>query len=570
MNNEAILKPLPIGISFFDAMIEKKYYYVDKTLFIKELIDNSTGVNLFTRPRRFGKTLNMRMLQCFFEDTKKTTGINNAPLFDGLKIMSAGENYTAHIGIYPVVFLTFKDAGQSIFEHSFSFIKTVISDEYNRHSYVLEDTRLSGKKEKYERIMCEKGDMNDYSQSLKFLCECLSVYHGKNTIVLIDEYDVPLEASWSNNYYSAMVNFVHPLLSFALKDNPFLEFSVITGCLRISKESIFSGLNNLGVNSICGANYTEYFGFVHEEVNQILSFYALNSHFDTIKKWYNGYLFGNTEVYNPWSLINVVKDLFSDPARSPEPYWVNTSSNNIVRSLIDKADNDTRSDLDTLIAGGAIKKYIHEDITYNEIEKDINNIWNFLFFTGYLKKVGEHFEGDNKLYLDLKIPNIELQYIFETKIQEWFKESFLPKNDLSKMHAAVLNGDEQIFQKELSSLLMKCISFYDNQENSYHGFLTGVLSGVDGYIVKSNRESGNGRSDVVMSYANFDGKVIIFELKAAKTVKEMSACCEAALSQIEEKQYEQEWLDEGYTDILKYGISFYKKNCMVRCKTCTG
>jgi hypothetical protein len=558
------MKPLPIGVSFFDKMIEKDYYYVDKTLLIKEILDKDAEVNLFTRPRRFGKTLNMRMLQCFFEDTAETTGKDATAWFNGLKIMAAGDQYTSLLGQYPVVFLTFKDVRQPSFESAYFFLKDNIAGEFNRHSYVLCDERLAGKKEQYGRIMQGTGSQHEYSQALKFLSECLSIHHGKNAIILIDEYDVPLEASWSNHYYNDMVSFIRSLLGTALKDNPFLEFAAITGCLRISKESIFTGLNNLAVNSILDQNYAEYFGFTPEEVEQMLKYYTLEECAKMVKEWYDGYCFGNTEVYNPWSTINIVKDLCTDKNTLSRAYWSNTSSNSIVRTLIDKADDDAKADLDTLIAGGTIKKVVHEDITYDEVEKNIDNLWNFLFFTGYLKKTDERADSENNIVLDLKIPNIELFCIFRNKIQEWFKESLLTRNDLSNLHTAVLNGDTEIFQTELSSLLMKSISFYDNKENFYHGFLTGVLSGIAGYITKSNRESGNGRGDVVMRYANFNGKVVIFELKAAKAAREMSALCDEALWQIEEKHYEQEWLDEGYTDILKYGIAFYKKNCMVK------
>ncbi|GHU16872.1 hypothetical protein FACS1894163_07020 [Spirochaetia bacterium] len=558
------MKPLPIGVSFFDTVIEQDYYYVDKTLLIKEMLDKKAAVNLFTRPRRFGKTLNMRMLQCFFENTAETTGKDTASLFTGLKIMNGGERYTAYMGQYPVVFLTFKDARMQSFESAYTVLKDNIADEFKRHNYVLQNEHLTAEKEQYERIMQGVATQHEYSQAVKFLSECLSIHHGKKAIILIDEYDVPLEASCPNHYYNDMVNFIRSLLGTALKDNPFLEFAAITGCLRISKESIFTGLNNLDVNSITGAGYSEYFGFTPEEMVQMLHHYGLESHETLIKDWYDGYKFGNSEVYNPWSLINIVKDLCSDPARLPEPYWANTSSNSIVRTLIDKSDDAARADLDTLIAGGTIKKIIHEDITYDEIEKSIDNIWNFLFFTGYLKKTSEQADSQDNLVLGLTIPNKELFCIYQNKIQEWFKETIVAKGDLSGLHNAVLDGNAEVFQQELSALLMQTISFYDNKENFYHGFLTGVLSGIDGYITKSNRESGNGRGDVVMHYANYDGKAVIFELKAAKTVREMSALCDEALRQIGEKKYEQEWLDEGYTDILKYGIAFYKKNCMVK------
>jgi hypothetical protein len=557
------MKPLPIGVSFFDTMIEEGYYYVDKTLLIKEMLDKKASVNLFTRPRRFGKTLNMRMLQCYFEDTAETTGKDAASLFDGLKIMTAGERYTAYIGQYPVVFLTFKDARQLSFEAAYAVLKDSIADEFKRHNYVLQNGRLTAEKEHYERIMQGTGSLHEYSQALKFLSECLSIYHGKKAVILLDEYDVPLEASWSNNYYNDMVNFIRSLLGTALKDNPFLEFAAITGCLRISKESIFTGLNNLDVNSISGKNYAGYFGFTQEEITGMLDYYSLNSRADMVKDWYDGYLFGNTEVYNPWSSIKIVKDLCADIQTLPQPYWANTSSNSIVRTLIDKADDNAKADLDILIAGGTIKKAIYEDITYDEVEKSIDNLWNFLFFTGYLKKTGEQIDNENNIVFDLKIPNIELQCVFRNKIQEWFKET-IEQHDLSSLYTAILEGDSKTFEDELSELLLDSISFYDSRENFYHGFLTGVLLNAKGYLVKSNRESGNGRGDIFMKYRSAKGKAVIFELKVASSMRELSSKCEEALRQIEQMHYENELEQEGYQNILKYGIAFYKKDCMVK------
>ncbi|GMO39148.1 MAG: AAA family ATPase [Termitinemataceae bacterium] len=557
--------PLPIGISFFDDMIEKGYYYVDKTLLIKEILDKAASVNLFTRPRRFGKTLNMRMLQCFFEDTREVTGKDRSPLFSGLKIMQAGEKYLSKMAQYPLVFLTFKDARQIDFDRSFSSLKDIIRDEYRRHSYLLEDPRLQQQKEQYERIVKDTGEFKDYSAALKFLTECLSIHHEKKVIVLLDEYDVPLEASWSNNYYNDMIAFIRTFLGTALKDNEFLEFAVITGCLRISKESIFTGLNNLAVNSILSDKYSEFFGFTQDEIDELLKFYSVEEKAKLVKDWYDGYLFGKTEVYNPWSSLKITEDLISDINANPLPYWVNTSSNSIVRTIIDKADETARTDLSTLVAGGTIKKQIHEDVTYDEVDKNIDNVWNFLFFTGYLKKVGEETDVENNIIAELKIPNIELAYIFKNKIHEWFKES-IEQKDLSVLYTAVLDGDVSTFEDELSELLLDSISFYDSAENFYHGFLTGVLYHAKGYLVKSNRESGNGRGDIFMRYRSAKGKAIIFELKVSPSMQELEKKCEEALQQIEEKHYAKELEDEGYKTILKYGIAFYKKDCMVRKK----
>ncbi|MHC6204506.1 AAA family ATPase [Breznakiellaceae bacterium SP9] len=556
-------KPLPIGISFFDKMIEQGYYYVDKTLLIKDILDKQAEVNLFTRPRRFGKTLNMRMLQCFFEDTTETSGKDAAGLFSGLKIMAVGETYTAQIGRYPVVFLTFKDTRKSSFEGAYAVLKDCIMEEFKRHKYLLLNEAINDDKELYERLMNGNAASDEYDRSLKFLSKCLSIHHGKKAIVLLDEYDVPLEAAWSNGFYSEMVDFIRTLLGTALKDNPFLEFAAITGCLRISKESIFTGLNNLNVNSILSNNYAEYFGFTQEEMDALLQCYGLTASSTMVKDWYNGYLFGKAEVYNPWSSIKIADDLSKTNDAFPQAYWANTSSNSIVRTLIDKADDNAKADLDTLIAGGTIKKAIHEDITYDEVEKNIDNVWNFLFFTGYLKKTAEYFEKGNTLMLDLKIPNQELQYIYEYKIQEWFKE-VIEQCDLSHLYTAILEGDPQAVEDELSELLLDSISFYDSAENFYHGFMAGILIHAKGYVVKSNRESGNGRGDIFMRYRSAKGKAVIFELKVADRMQELSAKCDEALLQIEEKKYANELEQEGYKTILKYGVAFYKKDCMVK------
>jgi ribosomal protein L25 (general stress protein Ctc) len=358
-----------------------------------------------------------------------------------------------------------------------------------------------------------------------------------------------------------MIDFIRSLFESALKTNPYLEFAALTGCLRISRESIFTGLNNLNIVSILTKDYSEYFGFTQEEVEAMLRYYNLESKIAEAKRWYNGYSFGNSEVYNPWSTIKVVAD-WNSGEKFPKPHWSNTSSNSIVRTLIDKADNAAKADLDTLVEGGTIRKAIHEDITYDEMENSIDNIWNFLFFTGYLTKAGEHFEGRN-IIIDLKVPNEELQYIFSEKITDWFKEKINQK-DFSKLYTAILEGDSEVFENELSTQLLDSISFYDSAENFYHGFLTGLLLGVKGYLVKSNRESGNGRSDVFLRDRDLRGKAVIFELKIADSIDDLPQKCDDALTQIEEKKYETELRAEGYKNILKYGVAFYKKNCMVK------
>jgi hypothetical protein len=378
-------KAIPIGVENYKEIIDKKYYYVDKTWFMKDLLDKQGKVNLFTRPRRFGKTLTLSMLKTFFEqEIKDGDVVDNKRYFDGMKIMEAGEEYTQHMCQYPVISFSLKSAKQPNYEMAYACIKADIIREYDRHRYVLEGSCLTDtQKKKYNEFIEESVSEADYATSLKFLSECLAKYHGKNTIILIDEYDVPLENSYFEGFYDKMIVFIRSLFESAVKTNDSLEFAVITGCLRISKESIFTGLNNLQVNSLLTVDYAEYFGFVQEEVDLMLEYYQLESKKDELKSWYDGYKFGNTEVYNPWSVINYVRTAESLITAFPKPYWSNTSSNSIVRELIERADSNAKKDIEKLIAGGTLEVAVHEDITYDDIYSSQDNLWNFLFFTGY-------------------------------------------------------------------------------------------------------------------------------------------------------------------------------------------
>ncbi|MCI5727859.1 MAG: ATP-binding protein [Clostridium sp.] len=556
-------KPLPIGVDSFEKLINNNYYYVDKTLLIKELLDKKEDVNLFTRPRRFGKTLNLSMLQYFFEKSDK----DNAYLFDGLEIMKAGEKYLEHMGQYPTINLSLKSAKQPNFDRAFKCIKEEISKEYRRHKEILQGESLSDAlKKKFQDICDEKGGEDEYCKSLQFLSECLEKYYDKKIIILIDEYDVPLENSFFEGFYSIMVNFIRSLFESALKSNSSLQFAVITGCLRISKESIFTGLNNLNIISILNNNYSEYFGFTQEEVNAILKYYKKEDKEEIVKKWYNGYVFGESNVYNPWSVIKYLYDAIASKHAFPLSYWANTSSNSIVKSLIEKADLSTKMEIENLIAGNTIEKPIHEDITYDEIYKTTENMWNFMFFTGYLKKVDERFDKETKqIYVTLKIPNEEVDYIFRYKVLDWFKEKIKAK-DLSVLYNAIMEGNAEVFQKNLGKLLRESISFNDAYENFYHGFLVGVLMNISDYIVKSIRECGSGRSDIYIKSPSVLEKAVIIELKVADNVKELGKKCDEALEQIDKKGYEEELRTEGYEDITKYGIAFYRKDCMVKKK----
>jgi len=563
-NPEDTRTPLPIGESFFDSMIENAYYYVDKTLLIRDILDRKAKATLCTRPRRFGKTLNQTMLKCFFEDTAELGGKDTRALFKGLKIESAGARYLEHQGKYPVIFLSFKDWKAGSFESAYKQSIKDIAYEFKRHAYAAAKIPNDDDLELFKKISERKGSVEDYHSSVRFLSRCLEDYHGKKVVILIDEYDVPLENSWTRDFYQDMVDFTRPLLSAALKDNPHLQLAVITGCLRISKESIFTGLNNLDVVSILSDHYDEHFGFTRSEMSAMLGYYGLECKAGIVRDWYDGYVFGNTEVYNPWSSIKVVSNWVKNIDRFPEPHWVNTSGNDIVRALIDRTENEAKTELETLIGGGTISKAVHEDITYDEIYKSTDNLWNFMFFTGYLKRVGEwRSNGNGELISDLSIPNMELKYIYTTKVREWFRERIAEK-DLGTFFDAILGGDVETFQTELSKLLAESISFMDSAENFYHGFMAGILSRLKGYLVKSNRESGQGRSDLVMHGVSIRDKAIIFELKTAKKFRELPSACDEALRQIEENNYAAYWDDEGYADIMKYGIAFFRKNCEVK------
>lgn len=553
-------KPLPIGIDNFEKLITRGYYFIDKTLLIKDLLDNKADVNLFTRPRRFGKTLNMSMVQYFFEDSKK----DNSYLFEGLNIMNAGEKYTSHMGQYPVINLSLKSAKQPTFELAYISIRRRIAEEYERHEYILNDKSLENKRERYLKILKEQGEEGDYIDALYFLSECLEKYHNKKVIILIDEYDVPLENAFFEGFYDRMIKLIRSLFESALKTNSSLEFSVITGCLRISRESIFTGLNNLNIISILNDRYAEYFGFSDNEVKELTKYYNMEEKYSLIKEWYNGYIFGHINVYNPWSVIKFIYDLLANINVFPSSYWANTSSNSIVKSLIEKADDETKAEIETLIEGKTIEKPIHEDITYDEVYDTMDNLYNFMFFTGYFKKISERMEDDKK-YVKLAIPNKEIKYIFREKVLKWFNAK-IKAEDLSKVYTSVLKGDVEVFQTEINRLLRKTISFNDAYENFYHGFVVGVLSGIDGYIVKSNRESGDGRSDIYIRPLSIFQRAVIIEIKVCDKPKELFTKCDKALEQIEKMKYEEELNEEGYEDIIKYGMAFYRKDCFIKVK----
>ena len=563
--SEAVKKKISIGVEDFKEIIDKDGYFVDKTLMIKKLIESRAKVTLFTRPRRFGKTLNQFMIRRFFEDERTRSGerIDNGHLFNGLKIAECGEEILKHQQQYPVIFLSLKSAKQPNFQEAYKKICRGIAEEFRRHQYLLEGKSLADdQKILFKKIMTEQADYGEYNDALKFLSECLWQYHGKNTIILIDEYDVPLENAYFRGFYDEMIDFIRSLFESALKTNPYLEKSVITGCLRISKESIFTGLNNLETDSVLHTRYGDAFGFTQEEVEELLAYYGLSEQLEEVKKWYDGYLFNDFEIYNPWSILKYVNDRKDHVTEFALPYWSNTSSNSIVREMVGEADEMAKADLETLMAGGTIEKPVHEDITYGDIHQTQDNLWNFLFFTGYLKKVGEQKEGNN-LKLAMKIPNIEIATIYENSISYWFEQR-MKETDRSPLKQALETGDCEAAENFISEQLFQAISYYDYAENFYHGFMAGLLVNIGGYLVRSNRESGNGRPDIVMTESKFRGRAMILELKISDTIQGMEKKCEEALTQMEEQKYESSLEEDCYQPILKYAICFFKKRCMVK------
>ena len=566
--NDTIKKKIAIGVEDFKTIINKNGYFVDKTLMIQSLIESQAMVTLFMRPRRFGKTLNQFMIRRFFEDERTRSGerIDNGYLFDGLKVTACGEEVLQHQQQYPVIFLSLKSAKQPNFEEAYKKICRALAEEFRRHQYLLEGNSLADdQKIMFQKIMAEQADYSAYNDALKFLSECLWQYHGKNTIILIDEYDVPLENAYLEGFYDRMIQFIRSLFESALKTNPYLEKSVITGCLRISKESIFTGLNNLETDSVLHTRYADSFGFTEDEVKAMLAYYDLTAELPEVKRWYDGYLFNETEIYNPWSILKYVNDRKDKVTKFALPYWSNTSSNSIVREMVGEADEMAKADLETLINDGTIEKPVHEDITYGDIHQSQDNLWNFLFFTGYLKKISERKdESGETLYLTMAIPNTEIKTIYKKSIAYWFEQR-MKETDRSPLKHALETGDCEAAEDFINRQLADTISYYDYAENFYHGFMAGLLVNIGGYRVKSNRESGNGRPDIVMQTVQVrKGRVILLELKIADSIAEMEAACDRGLAQIEEQRYAEPFITEGYPEVKKYALSFCKKECMIK------
>ena len=552
-------KPLPIGIEDFKRLIDDKYYFVDKTLMIKELIESQTIVGLFTKPRRFGKTLNMSMIQRFFEKTDES----NAYLFDGLKISEYPE-CMQYQGQYPVISISLKSMKQATFEEAFAVFKDLIRAEILRHKSVLfqNDAIEKTDLDRLTRFIELKAEKSDYNTSLGFLSRLLASAYNKNVIILIDEYDVPLENAFYQGFYTDMVNLIRSVFESALKTNPSLDRAFLTGCLRVSKESIFTGLNNLDIFTIISPMFTDSFGFTPDEITDILKYYKLEDKANEIKDWYDGYLFSDTQIYNPWSTINHIKNLTVNPNYPCKPYWSNTSSNEIVKRLIEESNDRTKNAIEELINGTPVKAQIYEDITYGTIDVNSEYIWSFLLFTGYLKVTAYETIGD-ETYYEMVIPNTEVKSIYKNTIRAWFEKK-INADSRTDILEAILKADAEKLEDLLCTWMVNTISCFDEQENYYHGFVTGLVSGFNGYMVVSNRESGNGRFDRVVKQRSKWNYAAILEFKIVDKYNQMTKACEDALKQIEEKDYEASLRDEQYENIAKLGVCFCQKRCRVK------
>ena len=553
-------KKLPIGIENFEDIRKEDFYYVDKTGLITELLHNWGAVNLFTRPRRFGKTLNMSMLEHFFSLN------GDKSIFEGLEISKETSVCEEYMGKYPVIFVSLKGIDARNYEMAFQMAVQIIKRVPAKVQYLLESNALSEQdKAEYRKLLDDNMSEAVFCNSLRVLSGLLEKYHGTKVILLIDEYDVPLAKAHANGYYDQMISLVRNLLGEALKTNSSLKFAVLTGCLRISKESIFTGLNNLKVLTIADERFDEYFGFTDKEVKELLEYYGVTEHYGAVKRWYDGYQFGNVGVYCPWDVLNHCDRIRSSPDVQPENYWINTSSNDAVKRFIQKSANAaTKREIENLVAGGVITKEIHQELTYPEIYETVDNIWSLLFTTGYLTQRGKA-EGRQ---MKLAIPNREIRDIFETQIMEFFKENVKKDGEmLTRFCDALQKGDAENVEKLFAEYLRKTISIRDTavrtemKENYYHGILIGILGVKDRWGISSNREMGEGYADILAEPDTGDLGIII-EVKYAHD-GDLDGACKEALKQIEYTRYEDDLADDGVENILKYGIACYKKRCKV-------
>ncbi|MEI3180716.1 MAG: AAA family ATPase [Lachnospiraceae bacterium] len=554
---------LPVGIDNFEKIRQNGFYYVDKTSLIEQLFSNWGEVNLFTRPRRFGKTLNMSMLKYFFE-----IGTDRS-LFDGLHICANEKICSKHMGKYPVIFLSLKNAEGLNFDTAKYQMVELIAREAERFPFLAKDTNLSDRDREKYRVLTAFADghyqMSDdvLYGSLQTLSELLYKHFNQKTVILIDEYDVPLDKAFQHGYYREMVALIRALFGRALKTNEALAFAVLTGCLRVSKESIFTGLNNFKILSITDSRFDEQFGFTDKEVQKLLADYHLEARFSETKEWYDGYRFGNVDVYCPWDVINHIDRIKDDPNARPEAYWINTSGNDLVKRFVDKANRTTRNEIEQLIAGNAIEKTLRLDLTYDEIDNSIENLWSVLFTTGYLTQAGMTEDGAYRLV----IPNREICEVFKLQIQEWFKKSIFSNTEqLTAFWNAFEEGNTDGVEIYLNRIMSNSISVFDiktgegKKEISYHNLLVGILTGNAEWLVKSNVEAGEGFADIIVETEDPNAGIVV-ELKYAKDYNNMEQACRAALDQINDRRYQEYLLNDGRKDITLYGIAFCKKRC---------
>lgn len=554
------LLSIPVGVSDFEEIRRNGYYYVDKSGLIGELLGTTgTKVTLITRPRRFGKTLGMSMLESFFDIRK-----DNKALFEELEIAKRHELCMEWMNQWPTVFVSFRQVDGLNFNSAYDMLTLVISELYKKHLYLLDSDKLdSFDKEIVKQLIQGTASAKDMKGSLMLLTRLMYQQYGKPVILLIDEYDVPVAKANRNGYYEEMLDVMKGLMQ-ALKDNQALCFAVITGCLKIAKESIFTGTNNFISDTITDSRLNEYFGFVQSEVDQILKDADVLDKAESIREWYDGYHFGDFDVYCPWDVMNYLLELQRNPKAKPVSYWKNTSDNAVIRSFIDYAGSNITGKLETLLAGGTIVQRVDENLTYDYLHSSEENLWSMLYLTGYLTKAREE-DYNGKLADDtvaLMIPNAEIKEIFETTVVKWFDDS-TKKCDRSTLFHAVWNGDSENLTKEMNVLLRRTISYHDYKEDFYHAFLAGIFTGA-GYMVDSNKEHGEGRSDVVV-YDPINSRVAVFEAKYTKSLDKLESECDAALQQIDDRMYAKEYEDD-YDQILCYGISFFKKRCMVKKK----
>ena len=569
LSGKEIKKKLPIGISDFKKLIENNYYYIDKSLFIKDVLEIGSEVVLIPRPRRFGKTLNISMLKYYFEKSEE----DNSALFKDLDIWKEDAKYREKQGKYPVIFLTFKDVKSERWEVCYGYMKNIIAEEYIRHEYLLKsDVMNEQEKKTYIDIIGGEAKEEHYGDSLKKLSKHLSKYYNEKVIILIDEYDVPIQEGYLNKYYDNVINFMRNLLSGALKDNVFLEKGVLTGILRVAKESIFSGLNNFKVYSILKNEFSTYFGLLEDEVIDALKYYDLEYELDDIKAWYNGYIFGKNVIYNPWSIVNFIED----NEYGLIPHWLNTSSNSLVKKLIVNGGYRFKSEIERLIKGESIEKVIDENIVFGDLDKNADAVWSFLLLTGYLKVIKSEFKN-KRLMCELKIPNLEVESFYEETILEWFKNSTHSER-MQEMLEGLTTGDIDTFEYYFKQFVINTMSYFDptgeEPERVYQAFVMGMLVNLsDSYIVKSNRESGFGRYDAALIPRDINGglKSIIFEFKRANPVKDetLDEALNGALAQIDKKKYDSEFIEAGINqeEILKIAVAFKGKDLSLKVVT---